>query len=267
VKFTKESNLRIARNFLKYSRGRGKREFISPLCQDGDDVFMGEKMLMGAEAFGGNLEIFYIDGHLPKDCCEKGKQIGLIHSHPVRQPATYREFDRGYSEDDIHGLAKEVLTGYYSHFPIVECVIVPMKETAYGLILDIQCERYQKFTEEDIKSMKKNAPNDTLPVPPSYPWNQNFTDEDIKYIIEGYPVYIHPQDAMKKMQDGTITHEELMKTLHDQLFFNTDYASIKKGLKEQGKLDYDHFFIGCRKIKLGRRDHIVCDAKEEELFA
>lgn len=228
---------------------------------------MGEKILMGGQALGGDMEIFYIDGHLPKDCCEKGKQIGLIHSHPTHQPATYREFDHGYSEDDIHGLAKEMLTGYFSHYPVVACVIVPVKENDNGLLLDVQCEKYQKFTEDDIKNMKKNAPNDALPVPLDYPWNQNFTDIDMKYIIEGYPVFIHPEDAIKKMQNGTLTEEELLRTLHDQLFFNTDYASIKKGLKEQGKLEYDHFFIGCRKIKLGRRDHIVCDAEEANLFA
>ena len=227
---------------------------------------MGEKILMGGQALGGDMEIFYIDGHLPKDCCEKGKQIGLIHSHPSYQPATYREFDHGYSEDDIHGLAKEVLTGYYSNFPIVECVIVPVKENDRGLLLDIQCEKYQEFIKEDIFKMRKNATNDIMPVPPDYPWNENFNETDIKYIVEGYPVFIHPEDAMKKMQDKTITKKELMHTLHDQLFFNTDYASLKKGLKEQGKLEYDQFFIGCRKIQLGRREHIVCDAKEEELF-
>jgi hypothetical protein len=266
MKFPRETNLQIAHHFIKHSRGKGRREFIAPLCKENDKVFVGQNVLLGTTEQPGKMGIFYIDGHLTKDCCERGEQIGLIHSHPTHQQASYREFDYGYSEDDIHGLAKEVLTGYYSHYPIINCVIVPVKETELGFILDVQCERYQKFTEDDIKKMKKNAPNDIMSVPPDYPWNEHFNDTDIKYILEGYPVFIHPEDAMKKMKDGTITKKELVHTLHDQLFFNTDYASIKKGLKEQGKLDYDHFFIGCKKMKLGRRDHVICDTKEEHLF-
>jgi len=215
--------------------------------------------------------IFYIDGHLPEECCERGLQIGQIHSHPVSNPASYREFDQGYSEDDIRGLAKEVLNGYYKRYPIVVCVIVPIKETEHGLLLDIQCEKYEEFTVDDIKKIRKNAENDIMEVPPDYPWNEFFDDTDIKHILVGYPVSVHPTDAIKKMANNTITKAELFATMRDQLFFNTDYASLKKGLKEQGKLSYDHFIIGCKKIERGTRDksrvHFACDAKEENIFA
>lgn len=267
MKFTKETNLQIAHHFIKYSRGKGKREFIAPLCEENNIVSVGKKILLGKPEEPGKMGIFYIDGHLPKDCCEKGKQIGFIHSHPTHQPASFREFDYGYSEDDMHGLAKEVLTGYYSHYPIINCVVVPISQHDLGFMLDVQCEKYAKFTEDDIKKMQKNATNDLMKVPEDYPWGQHFTDTDIQHILHGYPVSIHPKDAMRKMADGSVTKEELLLTLHDQLFFNTDYASLKKGLKEQGKLTYDHFIIGCRNVKLGRREHTVCDTKEEHLFA
>jgi len=264
LKFTRENNLRIAKRFLKYSYGKDKREFISPLCKENDDVFMGEKTKTGKKGLGG---VYYIEDHLPKDCCERGIQVGLIHSHPEHNPVTFKEFEQGYSEDDIRGLAKEVLIGYHSYFPVTACIVLPLKETNQSLHLQVQCEQYDKFTEEDIKKIRKNATNAAIPVPSDYPWDEYFNDEDIHRILHGYPVQIHPETGMKKLMDGTLTKNEALILLKEQFFYNTDYASLKKGLIEQGKYKYDDFMISCRKINVGRREHMSCISGEVNLFA
>lgn len=207
------------------------KEFAQTLCIDKGKVFLGGKPVYGTER---GVEP-PIDDFIYPSVCEHGEVVGRIHSH-TEEYDEHPPFDKGSSNVDIFGIAKEGLNHFIS-FPRLECVISPTYDKK-GYIdgVKIGCERFEQFTEDDIKKM------DTGMIIGDK--EEKFDDEEIAWIKGGIP----PRGGM-----------------YQRMGFMMRMANLKNGLEEEGFLSYDEFDVeGKREVKDGKH-RLLCDFHDETL--
>jgi len=213
------------------------QEFAQPLCIDDGKIFPGGKTIYGTERRVKPLEE-------KLTVCERGKPIGRIHSH-VEEYEERPPFDKGSSNVDIFGISKESLNKFI-RFPRLECVVSPTYDKKGHLNgIKIGCERFEQFTEDDIKEMNTGFVHGVK-------WDEEtgevieegehekFGDEEINWIKRGSP----PRGGM-----------------YARSGFMVRMANLKSGLERKSFMDYGEFDVPGKREK-GR---LLCDFKDETL--
>lgn len=212
---------------LTWSALKEYREFSQPLCIDGGKIFPGGKPIYGTERGVEPLKEELA-------VCERGKPIGRIHSH-IEEYEKRPPFDKGSSNIDIFSIARETLHDAIS-FPRLECVVSPTyNKQGYLNGVQIGCERFEKFTEEDIKEMESGIihQRDDREI------REKFDDEDIKFLKYGRP------------PGG----------MYARIGFVVRMANLKGGLEKKSFMRYGEFDVPGKREK-GR---LLCDFKDETL--
>ena len=170
--------------------------------------------------------------------CEKGKAIGSMHTH--NEP--YFDgppFDKGSSDVDFFtivqkGLCKEI------DFPYVGCVLTPVAGDDGDLTaINIACEQFDKFTEDDIKNSTTGMIRNTT----KGKVREKFSDENVEFFKKGNP----PKGGM-----------------FQSMGFKMGMHHLKRHFMEEGIMEQDDFKMNVKWHKDGTKVNI--SYKDEVLF-
>jgi hypothetical protein len=262
VYFPKELNRKIYNAYKKYSFTGDKKEVLFPLCIDANNILnLGTKMNVG------RLDVVQSMPYSTK-CCENGKRLGNIHTHPHEIGADdidYFKETAVFSQTDFFGaLADHVNKDTKDN---VNCAMEPVEISDKREEFIVVCKRIHDVTENDLKEVVRNRqPDFTIEseMTRAYPELKAETIKLIKGFLNDYPfgkklpesvIIGMKKDATNriKKQIGQENGEESIVYPFPEMQHTTNIDEWVKIYKETKPMTKDEIFLGTERLQFWRK--------------